>query len=242
MNKIDFDNSINIFTDASTTTHNGVVVGSAGFIVVVNKCIQYSTHRVLYNVTSNYSEMYAILMAIKYILFIKSNIFNYPIPRINIFSDSEIIIFGLRKWVFSWVNKKKCRSDSFMSEKKTTKEQLSLGMDLFKFVITSIVDNDIHLNLYHTLSHKRYNNAMDLQKIITKFRINNKIKINATDASYLAYYNSFVDNMTRKNLLSITEDPMFETTKDLYKMNNSIISNDLCNDTICRYRNMINKG
>lgn len=239
--KLDLNRSINIFTDASSTTHNGVVVCSAGFIVVIDNSIRYSMHRIIYNATSNYSEMYAVLMALEYILQMKNDAMNYPIPRINIFSDSQIVIFGLRKWVFSWASKKKCRSDSFMREKKESKLQRTLDMNMFNYAINSIVYNNMHTNLYHVISHKRYNNASDLEKVSNKFLISNKVRINETEAAYLSYYNTYVDNMTRKNLLAVTEDPMFDEIKEYYRCNNSIVTH-LGNDVIQAYKTMINKG
>ena len=105
MKKLDLFNSINIYTDASTTnayTSTDKITSSPGYVIVYNNIIRLYGNKIINGTNSSYGEMYAILMGIKAVYReIISGRLPYNTP-INIFSDSLSSIENLRNNFKNW--------------------------------------------------------------------------------------------------------------------------------------------
>ena len=105
MKKLDLFNSINIYTDASTTnayTSTDKITSSPGYVIVYNNIIRLYGNKIINGTNSSYGEMYAILMGIKAVY---REIISGRLPSntpINIFSDSLSSIENLRNNFKNW--------------------------------------------------------------------------------------------------------------------------------------------
>ena len=93
------EKTLNIFSDASIYNHNGETIGAPGIVAVIGNNIINKETRILRDTTNSESELYGIYMAIQFALQYRDKV-----EVINIFSDSQFAVFGLREWIFKWVN------------------------------------------------------------------------------------------------------------------------------------------
>ena len=200
---LNFDTALNVFSDASITTINGHYTSCAGYIIVYKDKIVETNHRIIYDSTNNYGEIYGILMAVEASIR-KANDIKY-VSRINIFSDSQISVLGLREWIFKWykrLNKFNC----MISDRNV---EIS-NQEVFAKIVNTIIDNGMPLHLYHQLGHKSFNSDKDVKAIKTSFeKVNNEI-ISDTLAQKLCWYNNIIDKFTRDSLLAVTKSLTFD--------------------------------
>ena len=190
--------TLNIFSDASILqVKNGAkieyYIGCPGISVwnMDNKIGEYS--EVYTKVTNNFSEIRAIFLAVWTARQYRDM---YPeIKYINIFSDSKISIFGLREWMFGWLNKN--NDGVLMSTSGVVKNQ-----EHFIKIIKFICDNDLSLRFYHVRGHHDHNTQKELIQFRNSFKRENHINNTIDDnlVKYLIRGNSDVDNLTRKPL------------------------------------------
>ena len=146
-------NTINIFTDASTTTYNGETYVSAGAVAIIgenyNNIIDQQVN-VMKN-TNNYGELYAIYLAIMMALRLRCS---FPGATINILSDSKISVYGLREWSFSWLkNQVKFNTYNFINSSGNNIANDNIFFILFsKYLIFSKKNDNINvLHLQHVV-------------------------------------------------------------------------------------------
>lgn len=204
-NKIDLYNSINVYTDASTTSDYGKksteITSSPGYVIVYNHIIRLHGSKIIYRTNSTYGEMYAILMGIKAVY---REIISGRLPNnipINIFTDSlssiEILTRDTTRWYVL---------DGII--RKTSDDKQITDQDVVKKIIEIVNKYKIPINLYHIKSHaqiklnKKANlgDKLELKKIREAFYYRNHINITDKDAAEICYYNIFVDNFTRYNM------------------------------------------
>jgi ribonuclease H len=238
--ELTLEDSLNVFTDASTTKSDNRTISSPGYAIVYNNKIIKSVNRIFYNTTSNYGEMYAIIMALGALIEIKRqlNLKGMDMPTVNLFSDSEISILGLRKWIFNWWSNN--TTQTFYSEAKLFSNQGILNKELFVTAVRMIVDNELPVNLYHTKAHVHISRPKEVINMIQKFGLINHRTINQRIACYLTYYNTFVDNMTRDNLKKVVYNSL-KFDKDKYAHLNFQFMGFLTSDVMCKYACLINK-
>ena len=93
----------NIFCDASMDIYKRI--GCAGIFLVsedFKSPIDYYFIR-QFNATNNSAEILAVYHAILMALYYR-NRKDYDFDRFRVFSDSKVCIYGLREWVYNWVN------------------------------------------------------------------------------------------------------------------------------------------
>ena len=200
---LNFDSALNVFSDASITVVNGHYTSCSGYIVVYNNKIAESGHKVIYDSTNNYGEIYALLMAVEAAIR-KAGDIKY-ISRINIFSDSQISIFGLRDWIFKWY-KKLNKQKNMVSDRNIE----IANQEIFNIIVDTIVSNGLPLHLYHQLGHKNFNDKKDIESIKKSFYKANDIMITEALAEKICYYNNFIDKFTRDNLFAVTTSRTFD--------------------------------
>lgn len=194
-NSIFNDKTLNIFTDASVLKLKGETIGSPGYVAVVGENIVSERSEILRNSTNNESEVYAILMAIQLAFYNKDKF-----QVINIFSDSQFAVYGLREWIFKWVNN--IRDDRLHNYAGA----LVANQKLFMNIIYTILDNDLRINFYHNRGHFKNSQVREFVRLFTKHNFLNDY-IDYQSAYKIMYYNDRVDNNTRSLLHNTNQFP-----------------------------------
>ena len=228
---INFDSSINVFTDASITNVNGKHVSSSGYIIVCNNQIVDAKYRIFYDSTNNYGEIYALFMGV-YAAIELAYKSGYAY-RINVLSDSQISVYGLRDWIFAWYKKLDHNYIMRSSSGIPVSNQF-----IYKRIVKTINYFRLPIHFYHQLGHMN-NISKDLKKVITTFKRVNKETIDEDLASKIIYYNNFVDKFTRNNLMAATKSLVFNINN--YKKEIEVINEVLTDEDMDTYGMLINK-
>lgn len=181
------ENTINIFADASIRTMNNETIGCPGIVVLLDKNIIHKEYRILRKTTNSESELYAIYMAINYALQYNGT------KTINIFSDSQFAVYGLREWIFKWL----CNMNNdtlFNSSRKEVAHQ-----NLFMNIVYTILDNNLQVSLYHNRGHFTKNKVKEFVKLFKKHNFLRE-EIEFKLAFVIIDCNNMVDSMTREVL------------------------------------------
>ena len=194
-NSIFNNKTLNIFTDASVLKLKGETIGSPGYVAVVGENIISERSEILRCSTNNQSEIYAILMAIQLAFYNKDKF-----EVINIFSDSQFAIYGLREWIFKWIN------NIYDDRLHNYAGALVANQKIFMNIIYIILDNDLKINFYHNRGHFKNNQVNEFIRLFTKHNFLNDY-IDYQSAYKIMYYNDKVDNNTRSLLHSTNEFP-----------------------------------
>lgn len=191
--------TLNIFTDASVKQlGNGKYVSCAGCVCVTTKEngsteVIDERYFVLNDSTNNRGELYGICQAVMIALEYRQY-FN----TINILSDSQFSIFGLREWIFKW-------KSNMVNERYVNASGKDVAnQDLFKLIINTIVSNNLYINFYHQKGH--VNNNKGFQKAKRVFYQSNKIDLDIQEVNGICYYNDLVDINTGYKLDEIARD------------------------------------
>lgn len=227
MSKIFVPNVLNIFCDASIIQNpDNTYIGCPGAVAVMNtykegtNIIKHS-HMVLNKSTNNNSEITAILLGVYLALELRQ-----PDYAINIFSDSKISVFGLREWIFKWVNNK------VKGEMYSSSGTIVANQDVFLKIIKRIVDNNLTLNLWHVKGHVKDTNEKSMVNAQKCFKASNQVELDLEDIASLSYYNNYIDNLTRDILTTGNFDNMQEVLP-------SAIYYDPSKETIVKYKELI---
>lgn len=185
-----YGNTINIFTDASVVQKGSEYYTCGAAIAILGgntDCpLKYSSR--IFKATNNYGEIDAILLGVLLALKLRNT---FPHTRINLFSDSQISIYGLKEWLFMWARRMK-DGYFYTSEGKPVANQ-----EVFKKIIHLINYYDLDINFYHIRGHVErvgYNKAMK------GFRASNGFQISLDVIRSICKMNTLVDNYSRNTL------------------------------------------
>lgn len=214
---------LNIFTDASiTSTIYGETIGCAGAICMENTNI--CKFEVLRDSTNNISEITAIKLAVELAL---NNRDEFNI--VNIWSDSQWSIFGLTKWIRSWMNNIQ-NGIMYNSSGDPVKNQ-----QIFLTIIKLISENNLRVNFYHIKGHVDLNNIPSISNAVNVFNKSNNCGINREKMFKAVNMNNMVDNQTR-DILSI-----FKNEPRVY-LKHGLINPIIPNEILIRYYNLVTLG
>lgn len=177
---------INIFTDASiiTTSYNETI-GCAGAICMEDHNLnKFEIHR---DSTNNISEISAIRIAVE--LALENNL-----SEVNIWSDSQWSIFGLTKWIGSWIT----NMDNYIL--KNSSGESVKNQQIFLSIIKTIIDNNLHVNFYHIKGHVFAKDIKSIDKATSVFYRSNGVRISRDKIYHACIMNNMVDNETRNRL------------------------------------------
>lgn len=203
--------TLNLFSDASILKNKNKFTGCYESVAVVEDTIIDSEYRIATDTTVNESEIKGIRLslslAVKY--------FN-QFERINVFSDSQISIFGLRDYIYNW----RCKNNTLYSSLKKPVKNQSIFIECFNIMKDFQLFSKV--SLLHQSGHVT-NNYYDLQSAANTFRASNRIPqdIDINLIRYISTYNNFVDNDSRTRLRMFDKskqffDPIsFYTTKKI---------------------------
>lgn len=186
------DKTLNIFTDASVYKYNGETLGAPGYVAVIGNNVVNQRTIILRESTNNESELYAIYMAIQYALPNRDKV-----EVINIFSDSQFSVFGLREWIFNWVNHIKNDKLYNSSDKEVANQHI------FMNIVYTILYYNLKVSIYHNRGHFKDNQVKEFVRLFTKHNFLNDY-IDYQTAYRIMHYNDIVDKNTR-SLLHTTE-------------------------------------
>lgn len=181
--------TLNIFTDASIRPLRKEYVGAPGFVAVIGDNVVKRDVRILRESTNNESELYSIYMAVQYALQNRDKV-----TVINIFSDSKFSIYGLREWMFKWVNNIKF-DELYNSSNKPVSNQ-----SIFLAILYTILEYNLKINLYHVRGH------------FTQFKVNQFIHI-FSEYNFLSEY---IDKRAALKMIECNNDVDLYTRKALY--------------------------
>ena len=178
-------NTLNIFTDASTVNKPNEIIGAPGYIAVIDDIVVNKEIEILRDTSISESELFAIYMAIQYaVVNIKR------VGAINIFSDSQFSVYGLREWIFKWVNN--IRNDKlYNASGKEVAHQ-----NLFMAIIYTILQYNLPVSFFHNRGHFKYNQINEFIDLFTKHNFLSE-NIDREIAKTIIYYNDRIDNETR---------------------------------------------
>ena len=186
---------INIFCDASIHKYGFMYIGCSGAIVCNNGNIIDSEYRIATNTTSNNAEIKAIRLgvnlAIKWRNIFNSN--NVPVI-INLFSDSQISILGIRDRIYSW----RCKGNNLFGSGNS----LIKNQSIFIEIINIIINSNLIINFYHQKGHVNLYKLESIDKAIHVFTASNEVRdgVDVEFIKYISTMNNKVDRTSRKYL------------------------------------------
>lgn len=180
--------SINIFTDASITkTMYGETIGCSGAILMED--VNIHKYEISRDSTNNISEIMAIKLAVQLAL---ENRDKFDI--VNIWSDSQWSIYGLTKWIRSWMNNMENHVMMNSSRQPVKNQQIFLS------IMKMIVENNLRVNFYHIKGHVDTHNIKSINHAVSVFNRANNASISRDKIYKMATMNNMVDDTTRKLL------------------------------------------
>lgn len=191
------DYTLNIFCDASIKNYKDKTAdGCYGAIAYRGKNEIDSLYKICSNTTNNNSEIKAIRNGVE--LALK---WRYNFNTINIFSDSQISIFGIRDRIFNWVQGS--NSILYGYDHVPIKSQ-----DIFVEIMNIIISNNLYVNFYHQKGHVKTDSFTSLQNAEHVFKASNNIRENVdfNFIRYISILNNRVDDITGKILNKHNKD------------------------------------
>lgn len=188
-------NVLEICTDASLKTFpDGRVFTCSGAISINSTKEKYI---ITPDSTNNRGELLGIYLGVK-IAHEEASKKEYD--AINIYSDSQFAVFGLREWMINWVNHSDIHGILYGSNNKPVKNQ-----ELFKMIVTYCVLNNVKINLYLQKGHVTPNSPKSLARANEYFKKANGFLLKPEDIFKICFYNDIVDKNSRDVLDSIDE-------------------------------------
>jgi len=183
----------NIFCDASMDIQHkigcsGAMLVSEDFLTPID---YYYVKQI--NATNNSAEILAIYEGVMMAIYFKNRKDN-NFDRFRIFSDSKVCIYGLREWIYNWVN-----NQNFDGTLRRSDMTPVLNQNRFKDIVRLILDYNVPISFVHqkghTLSHQddMSRNFFINTNGFTPESIGGEIK-------YFNKYNNEVDRISREKL------------------------------------------
>lgn len=180
---------LNIFCDASMRQRGKLKDGCYGAIVVNENNILEEAYRIASDTTNNNAEIKGIRLAVS--LAVK---YRNKFPIINIFSDSQISVLGVRDRYDTW----KCGPDGILrgSVGDPIKSQ-----EVFIEIRKIMEDYDLKINFWHQKGHVS-GTYSSLQEACHVFTASNCIRrgIDLNLIRFISNYNNMVDVNSRSVL------------------------------------------
>ena len=167
-------------------------------------------YRVCSDTTNNNAEIKAIRLGVEIAIRFKNRF-----SHINIFSDSQISIFGIRDYIFNWKN---INGIICGYQNKPIANQ-----SVFLEILDMIVRSDLHINFWHQKGHVDMKQS-SLYNALHVFQSSNGIRGNVSLGfiKYISFWNDMVDNESRKKLLQTNftnpyREPLCFQAQDFYQ-------------------------
>lgn len=181
---------LNIFCDASIRARGQQKDGCYGAVAVVNgNTILMEDYRIASNTTNNNAEIKGVRLAVSMAAFYRDKF-----PIINIFSDSQISILGIRDRYDTW----KCGSDGLL--RGSVGEPIK-SQEVFIEIRKMMEEADLKVNFWHQKGHVK-NTFSNLENARHVFMASNGIRrgIDINLIRFISDYNNHVDSRSRSIL------------------------------------------
>ena len=230
-----YKNAVNVFTDASTArlNFNGKEVNTIcpAFVTTIGGGIVEYGSTIFSNTTNSYGEIYALLLGIQSLIKYKNtDLF------LNVYSDSEISVKGLTKWIKKWFY---CgRRESILRAKSGMPVA---NQEVFLEIMREVIDANVHINVINVLGHTDSDNVNDMIKFVRYFYKENDIPMHSLPTEYLqemAKFNDLVDEMSRNALYKVIKE---ESPLKHSKLNMAPIYWFPKEDDYKKYRSLVNQ-
>ena len=191
-------NVLEICTDASLKTFaNGRIFTCSGAISINSTQERYI---VTQDSTNNRGELLGVYLGIK---LAEEELINNPnkYTKVNLYSDSQFAIFGLRDWMKNWIRTTDAQGVIYGSSHKPVKNQ-----ELFMMIITYCVTHNLIIHFYNQKGHVNVNSSKNLAAANKQFKNANGYWLKPEDIFKISFYNDIVDKNSRNILESINPD------------------------------------
>ena len=209
--KLFYNRAVNVFTDASVSkiVKDGrkVNIVCPAYIVTIGGGIVEYGSKIISDTTNSYGEIFALYMGIRAMMKYKdSDLF------LHVYSDSEISVKGLTKWISNWYYTGK--SDYIL---RNNSGLPVINQEIFIEIIKTLIYNNVHINILNILGHTDKNDVVQMNKFLKYFYKSNDIRPHSIPIEYLqemAGFNDVVDRMSRDSIFKvIKEDDPFKHPK-----------------------------
>lgn len=213
-------NTVNIFSDASVLgkinkEHKNRVC--AGAVAVVNGKRDKEYHLVIEKSTNNYGELSALFLAIQ-LASEYTDLYN----EINIFSDSNISVKGMRQWIYNWMEN---MSDGVLySYTGSPVANQDVIKAMYDFIISKFDPMNVKIKIHHVKGH--VTNGSDILKAIRCIQMNftHTQEIPIEVLLDIQKWNNYIDESTRSSLINMQYGVSYKP--DLAKYQPTIIDPD----------------
>ena len=198
-------NIFDIYTDASIDLEKKI--GCAGALVVDRRKdeIIRSIYGVRYNATNNMSEIIAIWLGIYQAIGLLGT---ESVPfHVNLFSDSQISLFGMREWIYGWIKNRK--GNTMVASSGVVANQ-----EWFRDSYHAILGSGIKMKMFHQKGHVNEESSKSLFEADRTFRNSNvnSLRMIGSTPQTISKYNNIVDNETRAIVQAVVNGVnVFET-------------------------------
>lgn len=185
---------LNIFCDASVRPGgNKTYDACAGSVAINESKILAEDFRIISKGTSVKGEINAVKQGIflAYYVYAKNK---YKFKTINLFSDSQLSIYGIRDRILNW----DCKDGKLYGYSKDP----IMYFEDFLEMINFIVDKDFKINFYHQKGHVNMSNTGSVQYATKTFEASNCMRrqIPYDFVRYISSWNDYVDKKSRSIL------------------------------------------
>ena len=191
-------NVLEICTDASLKKFPDGRIFTCSGAVSINSAVERYT--VTSDSTNNRGELLGVYLGVKLAeeeILINPGKYN----TINLYSDSQFAIYGLRDWMANWLNTLDSNGIIYGSNKKPVKNQ-----ELFMMIITYCVTHNLVINFYNQKGHVNTNSSKQLANANRQFYDANGFYLKPEDIFKISFYNDIVDKNSRDILNQINPD------------------------------------
>ena len=206
--------SINQFSNASLmrVRINNAIVSNCCYatIAVCENNIIDTVCRICSDSTNNSAEIKGIRSALSLAHKYK-NQYRY----INIFSDSQISVFGLRDYIYRWKYNRK--TQMLYNSMGAPVANQSIFIESHNILTDLILDRSVTVRILHQAGHIS-NSYKALDKAIEVFARSNNIRgsIDIRFIQYISTYNNYVDQLSRTNLRRSDHSKVYTDALEFY--------------------------
>ena len=188
------DNTLNIFSDASMRTREKCILDSCyGSVAVCKDNMVDEWFRIQSNCTVPAAEIRGVRCSLTL-----AHKWKYHFKNINIFSDSQLAIFGLRDYIYNWQYNPADNKlyNGLKGNKKPVKNQ-EVYIECLQMLDSLRMNGNI-VTLYYQKGHVD-NGMQSVKDALLVFKKSNGImgKIDYNTIRYISLYNNYVDSKSR---------------------------------------------
>ena len=209
------NDTLNIFSDASTKKAGNYMAACSGAVAVCKNDLIDELYMIDSQTTVPAAELKGIRNSLTIAL---ANRNKYRV--INLFSDSQIALFGLREWIYRWYYNP--TEEQFYHKNNPPKNQ-AIIIECFR-MLEDLRQTNI-VNLFHQSAHVEGNHDA-IKKALDKFRRFNGVtgKIDYNFIRYICIWNDNVDGKTRSMVRSINtvDNYYFDPIEFAPKLNSTL--------------------